>query len=202
MRQNAFSRLRALAFALIQIHLLWSAVAGPAAAHGGGTPQLTNAEAGPYRVSAWTQPNPIRAGQLHVTVAVSTAPGPDADQGQAGDVVLYATVQVRLEPMGRPGEAVVAPATRENAVNKLFYEADVELPADGLWQATVEVAGPDGRGSTAFEIEALPASTASGLGALPWPVIAGLGLAVLLAGSIVWARRPQTADRRPRTADR
>ena len=29
-------------------------------AHGGGEPQLTNAVAGPYRVSVWTQPEPMR----------------------------------------------------------------------------------------------------------------------------------------------
>jgi hypothetical protein len=185
--------------------LLLSVVAGPAAAHGGGEPQLSNAEAGPYRVSAWTEPNPIRAGQLHVTVAVSQAPEPGADQG---DVVLDAAVQVRLEPVGLAGEAVVAPATRENAVNKLLYEADMELPAEGRWQVTVEVAGPAGAGSAAFEIDALPSSTASGLRALPWPVWAGLGLMVLLAGGMVWAGRAQTAatagrlaGRRPRTVD-
>ena len=43
-------------------------------AHGGGTSQLSNAEAGPYRVFAWTTPEPWRAGEVHVTVAVTLPP--------------------------------------------------------------------------------------------------------------------------------
>ncbi len=42
---------------------------GPAYAHGGKL-QLARAPAGPYAVSAWTQPNPPRVGRLDVSVVV------------------------------------------------------------------------------------------------------------------------------------
>lgn len=190
-----------LTLTLIGLALILAMAAHPAQAHGGGTPQLTNVRAGPYRVSVWTQPDPIRAGELHITVAVSEAPGPQADAGGAGAPVLDATVRVQAQPVGRAGEALVAFATRENAVNKLFYEADMELPSEGNWQVVIEVEGPAGAGSADFEIQVLPPSALNSLGGLPWPLWGGLGLGLLTVGWAMWAFRTQD-DYRPSRADR
>jgi hypothetical protein len=148
--------------------LLFSA--RPALAHGGGAPQLTNATAGPYRVSVWTEPDPARVGELHVNTR------------DGGDLVLDAAVLVQVEPVGWSGETLIAAATRDNAVNKLFYEADFDLPAEGDWRVEVQVDGPAGAGSTAFDVDALPPSTLNNLFGLGWPLWAGLGLALLATG--------------------
>lgn len=150
-------------------------------AHGGGTPQLTNAQAGPYWVSVWTDPDPIRVGEFHVTVAVSEAPEPGASTLEAGDLVLDATVYVRVEPVSQSGTALVAAATRDNAVNKLFYEADLTLPAEGQWHVDILVDGPTGAGDASFDIEASSLSAFNTLLSLGWPLWAGLGL-ILVAG--------------------
>ena len=47
-------------------------------AHGGGTPRLTAEPVGPYSLFAWTEPEPMRAGDVHVTLAVTTPPPADA----------------------------------------------------------------------------------------------------------------------------
>jgi len=162
--------------------LLLLFVARPAQAHGGGMPQLTNAEAGPYWVSVWTEPDPIRVGDFHVTVAILQAPEPGASAREAGELVLDATVLVQAQSVSQVGEILISPATRDNAVNKLFYEADLTLPAEGQWRVDIQVNGAAGAGSAAFEIEALPPSPFNSLVGFGWPLWAGLGLALLAAG--------------------
>jgi len=147
-------------------------------AHGGGTPQLTNAIAGPYWVSVWTQPNPLQVGVVHFTVAVSEAPVSGAVQGEAGPPVLGATVELRLESENSPSPTLVVQATHESAVNKLFYEADLELSAADYWHVTVMAEGPAGSGSADFDIEVIPARSNR-----LW-LVGGFGVILLLAG---WA---------------
>lgn len=163
-------------------------------AHGGGVPQLINAEAGPYWVSVWTQPDPIRVGDFHVTVAVSEAPKPGASTREAGELVLDATVLVQAEPVSQVGETLVAPATRDNAVNKLFYEADLTLPAEGLWRVDIQVNGAAGAGNAGFDIEALPPSAFNTLLRFGWPLWAGLGLVLVAAGWWVQMSRQQKGE--------
>jgi hypothetical protein len=103
--------------------------------------------------------------------------------------VLDARVGVQLEAAEPRGEKLVAFATRENAVNKLFYEVDFNLPAEGRWQVTIEVQGPDGGGSAAFEIEVLPPSALARLGTRYWPVLGGVGLVLLVAVWLMWPSR-------------
>jgi hypothetical protein len=147
-------------------------------AHGGGVPQLTEAETGPYRVSVWTQPNPLRVGKAHFTVAILEPSPSEAGEQQTGSPVLGATVELQLTPPEGSGQKpLVALASHETAVNKLFYEVDVELPATGRWEVTILVEGPAGSGNTGFEIEVEPASEAN------WVLFGGLGL-VLVA--VVW----------------
>lgn len=164
-------------------------VAPVALAHGGGTLQLENAPAGPYVVSVWASPHPPQVGAYHVTVSVAR-PG---DGGGAGEPVLGADVAVRLTPQGA-GEALTARASNEAADNKLFYEADVELPAPGVYDVAVAVAGPDGRGETAFAI-----AVEEG-GGVNWGLIGTAALVVLAAAFVVSAavrgRRQQAAKGR------
>jgi len=152
--------------------------AAVAQAHGGGVPQLTNAEAGPYRVSVWTQPDPLQVGKAHFTVAISEPPALGAAQGEAGSPVLGAIVELHLESENNTNPALVGLATHESAINKLFYEADLELPAEGRWSVTVTVDGPAGSGSVSFEIEVLSANSNQ-----LW-LLSGLGLVLLAVG---WA---------------
>ena len=171
-----------LALILLGLSLILTVSPRTVQAHGGGAPQLTNADAGPYLVSAWTQPDPIRVGELHITVAVSEPPQPGDTDRETGDLVLDATVSVGVDPVNQAGETLIVPATRDNAVNKLFYEADLELPAEGQWQVDILVEGPAGAGNTGFAVEALPPSGINTLLGLGWPLWAGLGLVIIAAG--------------------
>jgi hypothetical protein len=142
-------------------------------AHGGGTPRLTNVDAGPYWVSVWTQPDPLRVGQAHITVAVSEPTDTGSARREAGLPVLDANVEVQVKPLDHAGETLAVQATHEGASNKLFFEADVDLPEKGRWQVIVAVNGPEGAGSASFEAQVSSPS------AFNWNWIGGLGLGAL-----------------------
>jgi len=155
--------------------LLWPAQA--ASAHGGGVPRLTNAEAGPYWVSVWAQPDPLRVGQAHITVAVSRPAQSTAGRQEAGPPVLGAEVQVQFRPLDHGGDTLQVLATHEDAANKLFYEADLELPESGRWEVVVSLEGTAGSGSAGFETTVSPPQSTN------WLWIGGLGLGAL---AVLW----------------
>jgi hypothetical protein len=144
--------------------------AAPASAHGGGVPQLVQTPSGPYQLYAWTNPNPARAGVVHVTVALA--------EPASQKPVLNADVQIMAAP-GDGGQPVSVPATHENAVIKTYYEADLDLPAAGTWQFTVSHSDAAGSGSASFELDVQPA-------AFNWrPIAIGAVLAVIAIGAWV-----------------
>lgn len=174
--KHLIDRLAGFAVALT-LALILGIPADVARAHGGGVPQLTNADAGPYWVSVWTQPDPLRVGRSHITVAISEPTAAEGDRREAGSPVLDAAVQVQFKLLDGAGEALMVAATHEGAANKLFYEADLELPETGQWQVVVTVEGPDGAGSASFETQVAPPRP------FDWTLIGGLGLVALVA---VW----------------
>jgi len=130
-------------------------------AHGGGYPQISNQPVGPYRVSVWTQPQPLRAGsQAHFTIAISKPLGkPGSLAENAGVPVLGADVQVELIPLSGNTSTLMLQAKSGSGINKLYYETDVEMPAAGRWEVFLAINGDEGGGSTMFEIEVEPPST-------------------------------------------
>ena len=153
---------------------------GVARAHGGGVPRLTNVEAGPYWVSVWSEPDPLRVGQAHISVAVSRPTEPGEGYREAGPPILDATVRVQFTALDHSGETMTGQATHKGAANKLFYETDLELPEVGRWQVEIAVEGPEGSGSATFEAQVAPPT------AFNWTWIGGLGVVALAA---VWVVR-------------
>jgi|TARA_B100001971_G_scaffold62948_1_gene57983 hypothetical protein len=139
-------------------------IAGVAAAHGGGTPQLSGVTAGPYWLTVWTNPEPVRAGELHVTVGVG---------GADGAPVLDAEVQVEISALPNGGVSLSGAATSAQSTNKFLYEVDFELPESGLYLVSVKVSGAEGHGAASFELQALPAEASN------WLVLVSVGVAVL-----------------------
>lgn len=153
---------RAGAFLLLLLAIVGSR---PLMAHGGGVPQLVNEAAGPYWVSVWTSPDPLRVGQVHFTVSVAE-PG---EGQQAGPPILGATVRIRLSS-AEFEEAITAVARNEDSANRLFYEADVAVPAEGRWRTTVFVTGSEGSGQADFDLQIQPSQGTN------WFLLGGLAL--------------------------
>ncbi len=102
--------------------------------HGGGEPFLSDVEAGPYSLYVWLDPLPAQTGELHVTVSVNV-PVDDASEPVTGLPVL-------MRARHSDGWEVEAPATHENALNKLFYEGRLDLQQAGTW--TIDLLMGDG----------------------------------------------------------
>lgn len=112
-------------------------------AHGGGTPQLVKEPAGAYAVYVWTNPDPVRVGTMHVTVALVE---PDTDVP-----VLNAAVQITAEPQS--GQPITADATHANATIKSYYEVDMQLTETGPMQVTVDYQDGMASGSAGFALQ-------------------------------------------------
>lgn len=135
----------------------------------GGTLRLNKAVAGPYLVSAWSQPDPPRVGGIDVSVAVM--------QPLTGEAVLDAWAHLRAESIegGRIARAVLE---RGGRGNRLLHHGELVIPSAGRWRFTVTAAGPKGRGQAAFELDVQPPATLAR--SLLMPVV------VVLAAALGW----------------
>jgi hypothetical protein len=107
--------------------------------------QLAAVPAGPYKVTAWTSPDPARVGEVHVAVAVTLA--------EDASPVLDAEVSVMLNPLG-DGSPISAPATTDNSENKFLYEAILTTEEGGTYETIISILGSDGaHGDASFELE-------------------------------------------------
>lgn len=164
----------------LAISLLALIVVGAARvwAHGIGTPQVINAPAGPYLISVWTDPDPLRVGEVHVTVAV-TDPATESP-------ILDASVMVQLEWLDVPSVILTAPATRENAALKIVYVAVFAPEQAGQWQGTVVVDGTEVTSEVIkFDFLVLPPASVN------WGLVGGVTIGLLTLG---WMARLWVGD--------
>lgn len=153
-------------------------------AHRGGEPRLVDVESGPFRISVWTLPVPLEAGELNFIVFVAQS----SDQNElirSTSPVLDANIELIIEPIdgGRP--LVIRPDHLE-ATNKLFYESYFELLEPGEYSAvvTVESEGETGEVDFTFELE-------RGLLEINWFRYAGLSLIAVVFGWFGWQVREE-----------
>jgi len=111
----------------------------------GGTIRLSETK-GDYRISAFTAPNPFRAGPVEISVLVQDA--------ATGDALPDVKVNLRVASGERPSDTRQYPATSGAATNKLFHSAVFDLPGPGRWTVEVDVDGPRGAASARFDAEA------------------------------------------------
>jgi hypothetical protein len=140
-------------------------------------------EAGPFIVSVFTAPEPLRVGPVDVSVIV---------QSSGGGVLTDAVVDIILESATRPVERRRATATRAAASNKLAKAAVVDLPVAGQWTLTVAIRL---NGDAATVTCLLPVAPAQSRISLIWPwllmppvVIALFAVHQTLKGQQSWWR--------------
>lgn len=155
---------------------------GVASAHTEGKMQLAAADAGEFKLTVWTSPDPAKVeDELHVAVAVTLA--------EDASPVLDADVEVQLTP-DSGGQPISARALTEDSENKFLYEAVIDLQESGEYTVVVKVSGRDGStGEASFDIEV----EGSGLSNL---VLIGLAIIVLIGAlaAIFWLRRANRGD--------
>jgi hypothetical protein len=119
------------------------AMAVPALANGG-TVRISSAPVGPWFVTVYSSPTPLRTGEVDISALVQ----------DSADAVLDVTVAVHAEALDTVADAIIAPATRAQATNKLFKAAKFDIEVPGRWRFRVRVGGVDGvGGEVGFEAD-------------------------------------------------
>lgn len=164
-----------LASALLLV-LVSSLTHGLGLAHGGGAPRLVNVPVGAFVMSAWTNPDPLRVGVVHITVSLAETAALEGDN-QPGATALGQAIALTIVPMDG-GAPITTAVTHEQATNKLFYEADVTIPSAGSWVFALVV---NGSAEQHFTAEVLPGRSSVAL--------LGLAAAVGVVLTAVWLWR-------------
>lgn len=141
-------------------------------AHGIGTPHLVNAPMGPYAIWAYTDPNPLRVGEMHVTVGVA--------ERQTMTMLDNVPIRVVLAPLMGDSPPITVSATNTDSINRFLYTAVLAPPRDGQWRVTIQLTGISGVGSIAFTTSVLPSQFVT------WGTLLRLSLALLGASWFIW----------------
>lgn len=169
-------RRRPIGIALLIALLPALLMAARLAAHGMGKPQVLNEPVGPYLVSVWTDPDPLRADETHVVVGVTN---PITRQPIVAGIEVTVTLISAVDPA-----LTVSQVAGTDSVNQLLYAAEFnDRVSAGPWQVVVSVAGAQGSGRIAgFDVNIEPAR---GFGML-WLGIGGMAaiVAVWVLGSM------------------
>lgn len=119
-------------FACLALLLLWTF---PLSAHGLGIAQFINTPFGSQLVSIWADPDPLRIGDVHITVALSDP--------ETLAPILGEEVSIQLTYLEDSTVTIVSPALNSNASNKLFYEARFNVADEGAWEGEVLLNGSE-----------------------------------------------------------
>jgi hypothetical protein len=103
--------------------------------------------AGPFIVTVFSSPTPLRAGPIDLSVLIRD-PGVD-------ETVLDAAVDVSLYQVGGSLH-VHTSATHDQATNKLLYAALLDLPAPGEWEVRVSIEQRARSAALSFTVTAEP----------------------------------------------
>jgi hypothetical protein len=126
---------------------LLTALTAPALANGG-TVRISRAPVGPWFVTVYSSPTPLRTGEVDISTLVQ----------DSADTVLDVPITVLATAVDTQAEPVHMAATRRQATNKLFKAAKFDIDVPGRWAFRVRVgAAADGRdgpgGEVAFEAD-------------------------------------------------
>ena len=143
----AFNRMiNAAAMAMLLIAI--TGFAGIIQAHAdGGTVQFEKS-AGPFVITVFTTPSPLRAGPVDISLMIQSR------DSQQPVLDCQALVQLRKEAAIN----IRSEATHEAAQNKLLYAAPVNVPEPGPWELKVAIQHGDDSINVSGEITVAPAN--------------------------------------------
>ena len=152
------------------------------AARGDGGVVRLRQTSGPFEVTLFTAPTPLRVGPVDVSVLVQTT----ADHAP----VLDAEVEIELQA---PGLERSAAATRAAATNKLLYAALLEVPEPGRWTLAARVRAGGRDAAVSCEVDVAPHLSPA---AAFWPYFALPGALIALFALHQWLKRSTSPRRR------
>jgi hypothetical protein len=141
-------------------------------------------QVGPFFVTVFSAPVPLRVGPADLSVMVQ----------RAGDRSELLDCRVILRFAKTDERNIAAPATQAQATNKLLYAAPVVFPSAGKWRLTVEIKERGDAVRVNGELAVLPELSPL---IAHWPYFALLPVAVALFGLNQWLKARRKA-RSPR----
>lgn len=149
----------------------------------GGIVRISEAPVGPWFVTVYSSPTPLRTGEVDISTLVQ----------DSTDAIVDVPITVDATPVGFVAEPVQAAATRRQATNKLFKAAKFDIGVPGPWQfrvrvgsaATPEANGPGG----VVSFEAVV--TKSTILDRPFLLTALIALPLLVLGWLLLIREPE-----------
>jgi hypothetical protein len=142
-----------------------------ASAYADGGRLRLHAPAGPFVVTLFTTPDPLRADDADFSVALERA--------SSGALVNDADITLILTPAEGERGRIELQATRAAATSAFLQAADVKLPHPGSWKVTVAVRQGSESGECSTTLDVLPKSPLGGQ--IFWEVLLVPFLALLFA---------------------
>jgi len=113
------------------VKVLMSMMLAPLAVQADGGAVCLHEASGPFLVTVFVSPYPLRAGPADISVLVQDR--------ETSEVVLDPTIKLAIHPLSANGSHLLTQARRELATNRLLQSARLDLPAPGLWVLNVSV---------------------------------------------------------------
>jgi hypothetical protein len=149
----------------------------------------TRQQTGPFIVSIFTAPEPLRVGPLDVSVLV---------QSSEGGVLTDAVVDILLESATPGVERRQVSATHDATSNKLAKAAVLDLPAAGQWTLTVSVRFNADAATVTCHLPVAPAVSRMRL-IWPWLLLPPVGIVLFATHQTLKHQRPSARLPRART---
>ena len=139
----AFNRVAgAASMTMLFIVIAWSD------AHGDGGAVQFEKSAGPFLITVFATPTPLRAGPVDISLMIQSR------DNQQPVLDCQTMVQLRKEGV----TSIRSEATHEAAQNKLLYAAQVKVPESGRWELEVAIKRVDVSISVDGEISVAPSA--------------------------------------------
>lgn len=133
----------------------------------GGAPRMKEEIVGPYKVSVWTSPAPLRVGRMHLSVGITRA--------QDSAPILDTHVHLRAYPIDHQENQISTVLSRSNM---FLYDADLEILHAGEWEITLQVEGKEGNERTGFKFRVEPPAK------INWSFVGASAVFFLLLGIV------------------
>jgi hypothetical protein len=131
------------------ILLLAGVLASPLAHADGGMVQL-HETSGPFIVTVFAMPEPLRVGTIDTSVLVQDR--------ETRRVILDATVDLAFQPVGDASRRFLTRASRGQARNKLLQAVMIDVPAPGWWAVEILVRRDRESAALSTKVLVLPAA--------------------------------------------
>lgn len=157
---------------LAQVLSLFCLLAATRPAFADGGVVLSQKISGPYRITLFASPFPLRAGPADLSVMIQDASTGEPVLDQSVSIDVQASAASRGSAWLPPCCSMAAskgavPATHGNAQNKLLYAANLTLPASGPHDISVAIGGSPAALKIEVDVEPPPAPVSA-----YWPYLA------------------------------